>query len=58
MKFKDDPSFTFSFKEIIKEKNEKPIWENLKKFIIPTLNEHLSFIEPSEVKFDQRSMDY
>ena len=42
----------------MKEKDEKPIWENLKKFVIPTLNEHLSFIEPNEVKFDQRSMDY
>nr|DAX41688.1 MAG TPA: Recombination and repair protein [Caudoviricetes sp.] len=58
MKFRDDPSFTFSFKTIMKEKDEKPIWENLKKFVIPTLNEHLSFIEPNEVKFDQRSMDY
>ena len=57
-KFKDDPSFTFSFKEINKEKKEKPIWENIKKFVIPTLREHLSFIEPEDIQFDERSMDY
>ena len=57
-KFKDDPSFTFSFKEINKEKKEKPIWENIKKFVIPTLREHLSFIEPEDILFDERSMDY
>lgn len=58
MKFKDDDSFTFSFKNIMKEKDEKPIWENIKKYIFPHLNNHLSFIEPTEVKFDNRSMDY
>lgn len=58
MKFKDDDSFTFSLKNITKEKDEKPIWENIKKFIFPQLNSHLSFIEPNEVKFDSRSMDY
>lgn len=57
-KFKDDPSFTFSFKDINKEKKEKPIWENIKKFVIPTLREHLSFIEPEDILFDERSMDY
>lgn len=57
-KFRDDPSFTFSFKEIHKEKRTKPIWENMKKFVIPTLKEHLSFIEPDEIKFDDRSMNY
>lgn len=58
MKFKDDDSFTFSFRNIMKEKDEKPIWENIKKYIFPHLNNHLSFIEPAEVKFDNRSMDY
>lgn len=58
MKFKDDDSFTFSFKNIMKEKDEKHIWENIKKYIFPHLNNHLSFIEPAEVKFDNRSMDY
>ena len=57
-KFRDDPSFTFSFKEINKEKREKPIWENMKKYVIPTLKDYLSFIEPDEIKFDDRSMDY
>jgi hypothetical protein len=58
MKFKDDPSFTFSFKDINKEAMEKPIWESIRKFIIPSLESHLSFIEPSEVKFDIRMMEY
>lgn len=58
MKFKEDDSFTFSLKNIVKEKDEKPIWENIKKYIFPHLNTHLSFIEPSDVKFDNRSMDY
>ena len=57
MKFKDDPSFTFSFKELDKEKKEKPIWECIKKYVIPTLNEHLPFIEP-DAGFDENSMDY
>ena len=58
MKFKDDPDCVFSLKNIMKEKSEKPIWENLKKYVIPKLNDHLSYIEPSETKFDDRSMDY
>lgn len=58
MKFKDDDSFTFNLKNIMKEKEEKPIWENLKKFVFPHLSTHLSFIEPSEVEFDDRTLDY
>lgn len=58
MKFKDDDSFTFSFKNIMHEKDEKPIWENIKKYVFPHLNTHLSFIEPADVKFDMRSLDY
>jgi hypothetical protein len=58
MKFKDDPSFTFSFKDINRESQEKPIWESIRKYIIPLLENHLSFIEPSEVKFDNRMMEY
>jgi hypothetical protein len=56
MKFKDDPSFTFSFKGIHQEKNEKPIWECVKKYILPELETHLSFVEPN--KFDDRQLDY
>lgn len=58
MKFKEDDSFTFNLKNILKEKDEKPIWENLKKYVFPHLNTHLSFIEPAEVKFDNRALDY
>lgn len=58
LKFKDDPSFTFAFKELDTAVNEHPIWENIKKYIIPELKSHLSFVEPESVKFDERSMDY
>lgn len=58
MKFKEDDSFTFSFKNIYKEKNEKPIWESLKKFVFPNLDTHLPYLEPGEREFDDRSLDY
>lgn len=58
MKFKDDDSFTFNLKNIMQEKAEKPIWENLKKYVFPNLTSHLSFIEPAEIEFDQNTLDY
>lgn len=58
MKFKEDPSFTFNLKDVYKEKDEKPIWENINKYIVPTLKEHLSFVEPVESSFDDRSLAY
>lgn len=58
MKFKGDDSFTFALKTIYAEKDEKPIWENVKKYIIPHLRTHLSFVEPTEAVFDERSLDY
>lgn len=58
MKFKDDDSFTFSLKNIYKEKDEKPIWECIRKYIIPDLDSHLSYLEPDEFGFDARSLDY
>lgn len=58
LKFKDNPECTFVWKNVHKEAKEKPIWENIKQYIIPTLNEHLPFIEPSEHEFDMRSLDY
>ena len=58
MKFKDDDSFTFNWKELSKEVNEKPIWECTKKFIIPALDTHLPFIDLSNSTFDMRSLDY
>ena len=58
MKFRDDDSFTFSLKNIYKEKNEKPIWDNIKKYIFPHLETHLPFVEPNENQFDMRSLDY
>lgn len=58
LKFRDDDSFTFSLKNIYKEKNEKPIWDNIKKYIFPHLETHLPFVEPNENQFDMRSLDY
>lgn len=58
MKFKDDPSFTFTFKDIYKEKDKYPIWKNIVKYIIPHLDKKLSYTEPSEIKFDEESLQY
>ena len=58
MKFKGDDSFTFNLKDVYKEKNDKPIWESINKFIVPTLKEHLSFVEPVDSGFDDRGLDY
>lgn len=58
LKFKDDPDCSFSWRTLDHDKNEKPIWEDIKKYIIPTLKEHLPFVEPSELEFDNRSLDY
>ena len=58
LKFKDDDSFTFSMKTLYKDKDEKPIWENINKYIVPNLKIHLSFIEPAEHEFDNRALDY
>ena len=58
LKFRDDPNCSFTWRGIDREKNEKPIYENIKKFIIPTLTQHLPFVEPSELEFDNRSLDY
>lgn len=55
MKFRDDESCIFSWKNIYQDANEKPIWENVKKFIIPELEKQLPFAEP---QFDERSLDY
>lgn len=58
LKFRDAPDCNFVWRHIEKEKDEKPIWENIRKFIVPTLNQHLPFVEPSEQQFDKRSLEY
>lgn len=59
LKFKDDPEHVFSFKTIYKDIDEKPfIMENIKKFIFPALKDHLSYVEPNDVKFHNELMDY
>ena len=45
-------------KELDKEVNTKPIWESIKKYIIPKLAIHLPFVEPDSNGFDERSLDY
>jgi snf2/rad54 helicase (fragment) len=59
LKFKDDPEHTFSFKTIYPDIDEKPfIMENIKKFIFPALKDHLSYVEPNDVKFHNELMEY
>lgn len=58
LKFKDDQNCSFQWRNIEKEAKEKPIWENIKQYIIPSLNIHLPFVDPSEHEFDMRSLDY
>lgn len=57
MKFKDDPSCTFSFKNCYEELNTNPdIWKNVVKYIIPELQTHLSYISPTP--FANELLDY
>ena len=58
LKFKDEPGVSFVWKDLDKEKNEKPIWECIGKYVVPALKEHLSFVEPDTATFDERSMQY
>lgn len=58
LKFKEDSSFSFSLPNIENELNEKPIWDCIKKYILPELKSHLSFVEPQKNKFDNRLLDY
>lgn len=58
LKFKDDDSFNFSMKSLYHDKDTKPIWENINKYIVPQLKTHLSYIEPQEHEFDSRGLDY
>ena len=58
LKFKEDSSFSFSLPNIENEINEKPIWDCIKKYILPELKSHLSFVEPQKNKFDNRLLDY
>ena len=59
LKFKDDPEHVFSFKTISTDIDEKPwIVENIKKFIFPALKDHLSYVDPNDVKFHSELMDY
>ena len=57
MKFKDDESFTFNWKNLNAEMKEKPIWECIKKYIIPALDVHLPFTDIND-KFDIDLLDY
>lgn len=56
LKFKDNPKYNFDFKDIYNEVNKHPIWEDIVKYIIPELKEHLSFVD--HFQFDTRSMNY
>ena len=58
MKFKGDDSFTFTWKNLYKEVDEKPIWDCLRKYVYPHLETHLSFMEPTDSKFDENIFMY
>ena len=58
MKFRDDDSFSFSWKNLNKEVKEKPIWESLRKYVYPHLNTHLSFMEIEDHQFDENILNY
>ena len=58
MRFKDDNTFTFTWKNINQEAKEKPIYECIRKYIIPVLEEHLPYIEPDEIEFDDNIFNY
>ena len=58
MRFKDDNTFTFTWKNINQEAKEKPIYECIRKYIIPILEEHLPYIEPDEIEFDDNIFNY
>ena len=58
LRFKDDDSYTFSFKNINADKDAHPIWEDINKYIVPTLSEHLAYADISAYEFDDRSMAY
>ncbi len=58
LKFKDDPDTVFSMKTLYKDIHEKPIWEDINKYVTPTLKENLPFIDPTECEFDPRQFDY
>ena len=58
MRFKGDDSFTFNWKHLNEEVKKYPIWEQVNALIVPTLREHLSFIDPLDQQFDDRSLMY
>lgn len=57
-KFKENPDYTFSLKNIGAELKEKPIWDDIAKYIMPELDTHLPYVEPDTMKFDERIFDY
>ncbi len=58
MRFRDDDSFSFSWKNLTKEVKEKPIWESLRKYVYPHLKTHLSFMEIEDHQFDENILNY
>ena len=58
MRFKGDDTFTFNWKHLNEEVKKYPIWEQVNALIVPTLREHLSFIDPLDQQFDDRSLMY
>ena len=58
LKFKDNPEYTFSWKNVYNEVKEKPIWQDVKNFIIPKLDEQLSHVSIDELNSNSSVFDY
>ena len=58
LKFKDNPEYVFSWKNIYSDVKEKPIWQDVKRFIIPRLDEKLSHVSVDELNSNGNLLDY
>ena len=58
LKFKGDDSFTFNWKDLNKEMKDKPIWKNIKKYVIPDLDQYLPYTKLEETDYDLNILNY
>lgn len=59
LKFKDEPDFTFALNRLDADSDgRRHIWELVRTHLLPDLKSHLSFVEPTKLKFDEQIMNY
>ena len=59
LKFKDSPDFIFALNKIDADnETRRKIWELIRTYLLPDLKSHLSFVEPTKLKFDPDIMNY